>query len=122
MDTNIAKIQDLKPASFGFGNDRSYSQTKYIIDLLKSSIEESKIITREDIVNCFLDYKFHGIKIIKISERNYWAGEYEIKEYTRDEYRKTKCYPPTIVQWFKSNLGGAILKGRILAIPIIEIE
>ena len=55
-------------------------------------------------------------------EWDYWQKKEVLNRYTRETFRKQKCYESTVIAWFKNNLGSAILKGRILAIPVIELE
>jgi hypothetical protein len=119
--------QELRAASFSGGSDRTYVQTKLIIDLLQNSLSQGKAITRDDILNCYLDfvygqkrsiYKFGGWK---------WSPYYNREVETRvavDREEAKTVYGAKIqaIQWFKSNLGAAILKGKVLAIPVIDLD
>ena len=113
---------NIMPASFGVRGDRSKLQTTCIVNLLKTGINDCRVISRSDIVDCYVDYKFHNIEVLEMREWDCWQKKEVLNRYTRETFRKQKCYEPTVIAWFKNNLGSAILKGRILAIPVIELE
>lgn len=119
MNMQLEKVNNLTPASFGRGGDRTYLQTKYIVALLAAAIKESRVITRDDIINCYIDYKLNGRESFSIREWNYQLQREVLNEYNRNTFMK-RLWKPTAIQWFKNNLGAAIIKGRILAIPVIE--
>jgi len=117
----VAKIENKSPANFGNYNDRFYLQAKYIIQLLNDSANNGTIINRNDITNCFVDFKFHEKEILVVEENDYWLNKRVRKEYNRTDFLNRYDTKLNSLQWFKSNLGSAILKGKILAIPVIEI-
>lgn len=111
----------IQPASFQSRSDRTFLQTEYIVHLLKRGIDEQRILTREDIIDCYVSFYFHGKEKLVRREWNYFERKEVENTYTPEEFR-AKLYAPSVIQWFKNNLGAAILKGRILAIPLIDIE
>jgi hypothetical protein len=120
----IQKDSGVKPASFSAlkREDVSRFQTELILRLLKSSIENNKPITLEDIKDIHAEYAMesrrHG------SGYN-WFGENGQKVWrranTKEEWKNSHCRSSLSITWFKNNLGAAILKGKILAIPVIEL-
>ena len=66
-------------------------------------------------------FKFNGNKFL---QRYYWnkvTQKSEITSLNKEQFKRT-VYDVKAVQWFRNNLGSAILKGKILAIPVIEIN
>lgn len=119
---DIQKISPLTPVNFnGIKNNDSFS-VQLIIELLSKSIQESIPITIDDIRSLYIEYsmtvKRHRSGLIwKQDENGKFCYQYAK---TKEEWLRWGSKRRAIT-WFKQNLGSAILKGRILAIPIIEI-
>jgi hypothetical protein len=120
----LQKISNIQPASFVPNNREDSLQIKLIVQLLKSSIEQGKSITLEDIRFAHAEYAMtakrnasgYGIFMDEDGEKRYRRAK------SKEEWFSSHCYPSLSVTWFKNNLGAAILKGRILAIPVIELD
>ncbi len=121
MEQSISTISNISPASFSQRGNRTFLQTEYICKLLTWGIENNIAITRDDIIDCYVDFRFHNVEIVREMYFDFFEKTYVHKEYTKEQFRK-KVYRPTALGWFKNNLGAAILKGSILAIPIINID
>lgn len=123
---DIVKHSGLKPASFSTPS-RGTLQIEMIVDLLKSSIENGKQISIDDIIETYMNWKE---KVGREFTKEVWNGagaysrglpNYSHVVVTRDEYKKQYGVSMQARNWFKSNLGSAIIKGKILAIPIINL-
>lgn len=122
--TDIAKASKMMPASFET-RGKGAVQTMLIVKLLTESANNKSVVKYEDILECYLSAIFYGKTTVTRSEYN-WGRKDEgprwvLVVYDRDAYRK-RAYKAQVLQWFKTNMGSAILKGKILAIPIIETE
>lgn len=94
-----------------------------IMQMLTEHLKENKPITREDIAECYAKTTAPtGYKIMRNYRRNTITDQYEYFtekiKYDKDHWQ-AKWYS---INWFKSNLGACILKGKLLAIPVIEIN
>lgn len=122
--TEIIKHTELKAASFHNGIVKLDVQVSLIIKLLMTSINENKALSKEDIINCYLDFSFRdGRETIyrKGLDTSNWGGRNGIvtKDYLKNEI---PLYTEHLaLDWFRKHLGSAILKGKLLAIPIIEL-
>jgi hypothetical protein len=120
----LQKISNIQPASFVPNNREDSLQIKLIVGLLKSSIEEGKSITLDDIRYAHAEYAMTSRR--NGSGYNWFIDDDGEKRWRRakskEEWFSSHCYPSLSVTWFKNNLGAAILKGRILAIPVIELD
>jgi hypothetical protein len=90
--------------------------------LIKKKISEGHPITQNDILETYLDFIFkdtdHAERTVY---KNHVWGKHPV---TRSEYKESSTYslPRQAAEWFKKNLGAAIIAGKLLAIPVIEIE
>lgn len=120
---DIVKQSGLKAASFCNGIKR-YQQTFLIVELIKKSISESRQITIEDIVSVYLDKKFPTPYSSAIGwwedSNGKWIHYYCSRE-TYIKYKMNNHLEDKAKNWFMSNLGAAIIKGKLLVIPIIEL-
>lgn len=124
MNMQIERISSLSAASFSANKRENTLNIKLIVDLLKTSIEKGKSITVEDIRGAHAEYSMTSIRAN--TGYGWYIDDDGQKRYrrakTKKEWLSSHCYPSLSVAWFKNNLGAAILKGRILAIPVIEID
>lgn len=122
MDSNIQRKIDVSPASF-IGIERTSWNTKCILNLLNTHIKENKVITKTDICKCYVTCIFKGCPLYEKREYDYTLKMYKTKIYTYENYLNYINRPyfnNSALQWFKTNLGSAIMKGKILAIPVID--
>lgn len=126
--SGIQKISDLKPASFESKRGLTKAQEE-LIKLLIASAKEQRIVTMDEVLEIWVKYvkkgwdrpgtysllvrvgegynfEYERVSLKVACERNNWVKS-EIKRWA--------------AQWLKLNLGSCIIKGKILAIPIIEI-
>lgn len=121
--SNIIAQSELRPASFCNGIQRE-SQTNLIVDLIVNCIKENRIITLDDILNCWFRadkrQSINGWGIDKNGDKKYTF----YYPYEREEILKY-CRPQAETrakQWFMNNLGAAIIKGKLLVIPVISLS
>lgn len=128
MTVALIKPSNIQPASFlrSVSAKKRYDlQTNLVIKLLQKSIEAKSPVTLNDIIDCYLDFVFrNGSSVERSSYRvTNWQERDRRQYFTREELKAKKWYiEDESLNWFKKNLGAAIIKGKILAIPIIEIE
>jgi len=126
-NTNLAKNTEIRAVSFS-ANTRNTPQIQLVIKLIKSSIADSRPITIDDIIATYIAWrlKYSGKKLTKEiyvgNKGGHWRENYAHVEVETEEYAKLYGTKLLARQWFKSNLASAIIKGRLLVIPVIDIE
>lgn len=121
MELEVAP--NLSPASFD-GRKPLTTGQKNLLKLLTDKITKGEVITKQDIVRCYFDtiaingkvfrerYRYEGSYREGTSKRVYFDQEFTVHDWVIQTGAMT---------WFKLNLGICILKGKLLAIPVIEI-
>lgn len=113
----IIKLTQSSPVSFDKGFiGLTYGQ-RVLLEMLTRHLSEQKAITRENIEDCW-------IKAVAPTDGNkkmwiYTDNGYEHKLVHLKSHYDTQS---RALQWFKLNIGSVILKGKLLVIPVIEIE
>lgn len=104
-----------KASSFSVASRTGEVQSKIIVTLLSDAIKKERSITREDIMKAHTDYIFYTADFYfqRIPTYNGLQRKKVHKRFYTPNWSKAH-------QWFKSNLGAAIIKGKILAIPVID--
>lgn len=111
--------------SFSGIKDRLTLGQKNLIKLFVEKLKAQQPITKFDITKCYIDSLYPQRHVRKWN--NYsdydsvlkqWSGGYYID--VADENKEH--WQMAAMQWFKLNIGSCIIKGKIIAIPIIEIE
>ncbi len=114
--SDIVKECSLKAVSFEKQKGLTRGQ-QAIYDILVKKAIAGEILTRDDMSTVYLsvetrwyrvwDYRYNGRQDSQVlSKRELMMEDYETR-------RKA-------IQWFKSNLATCIIKGKIMAIPVIE--
>lgn len=122
--TNITKVSNLKPVSFEVPVNRLTPAQTEMLKLLKKCIEEKKILNRDVVLDFYIkhikksesytlthrwDWIDGGyIRIKIVPELHLWKEEYMIGYHAKT--------------WFQRNLGAVIMKGKLLVIPIINLD
>lgn len=129
MDQSLSKHPEMHAVSFDSGL-RVTPAIKMVIALLTKSINDNIAITKKDILSVYMDWrdaqkysptKYEKRKCIGLNRvTNKWIYEWE--EVSRDEYMNQRHIQMSARTWFKSNLAGAIIRGKLLVIPVIDIE
>ncbi len=124
--TNIklAKASSLKPSSFDANIAKLTIGQTNLLSLLIQSIKKNNIIKKNDISLLYCTSLSKDGQTIQVK---YFAGTkkgievYKYKTLPFAEAIQTAYIRNNSIQWFKNNLGTCIIKGKILAIPVIEI-
>jgi hypothetical protein len=121
----LSKISNSKPASFDSNSITTQGQFA-LVNFLKTKVEKGEIITRDDIVDFYIAnvkgseyYKVYGLKPHSNPEYRHSVIDYD--NYSVKKWRDKYNIKTTALMWFRNNLGSCILKGKLLAIPVIEI-
>lgn len=124
----IAKVSNLQPASF---DDRRQNELtdaqKNLIQLLIDKAESKEVIKRQDLIDFYIlnvkkseTYKEYGTKPHPNPIYTHRITDYD--NFRVKEWRKAWNIWTHASQWFKLNLGICILKGKLLAIPVIDVQ
>lgn len=117
MENQLEKLTALAPTPFDPTFNNLTRGQSLLMNLLKDAIEQKKPVTRDDIAECYIK------SVAPSGSKTMWVwdnGKYThaFVPLKKDSWSvKTKS-----IQWFKLNLGSCILKGKLLAIPVIEID
>lgn len=118
MSKDIQIYNGVQPASFTNGIQR-HTQTDIITNIIIQSIKNERPVTIDDILEGWFKAPHrHSIRIFSTKGYRYY-DPYE-KEKIMAECRDIAEERARI--WFMSNLGAAIIKGKLLVIPVIQIE
>jgi len=121
MSQELQKLNQINAVTFHkSANDLTNGQ-KVIMDMLTWHMNEKLPVTKKHIVDAFVKTKYPNGKMsrAKYEWRDngyYFTGTEEIDVY--DNWMLTY----NAMEWFKRNIGSCIVKGKIVAIPLIEIE
>lgn len=120
----IQKISDLKPAVIQADGRRPTASHELLIKFLIKCSNEHKIIDRDSILELYMYTRFGKAKLISIQHTPMYSRfrDDPDKMITRDQFKREYRVPSLAMSWFKSALGACIIKGRIIALPVINIE
>ncbi len=121
--TDIVKQSEFKPLSISNRLGKSSLQVTIIVELIKKCINENRVLLKEDIINSYVEWQDTGRTYRKFMTCAYdkSTGKYGRIILTKDEFHNHWTTETKAKQWFRSNLGSAIIQGKLLVIPIIEI-
>lgn len=123
----ISKVSELKPASFDNSAVIKLTDAQSsLISLLKKKAVKMEAITRDELLDFYIknvkgseNYRVYGRKPHPNPEIPYMIPDYD--NYTDRQWREYWNIRALAITWFKTNLGACILKGKLLAIPVIEL-
>lgn len=142
MENKIIKNSTTQIISFDSYKPKITDANKLILEFLKSSYENKKIICKNDIYNIYCFWKFGEGKMTNKRKYTYdyydqifyhdtSTGEKRTKKVygkiysneimTKEEYINSFGNKTKSIGWFKNNLGAVILKGKLVVLPVIEI-
>lgn len=121
--TEIARVTNNKAVGFDSVLKGLPKGQVNIMKMLTEHLKSGKPITKEDIAECYaLTTAPTGFKRMQNYKRDPITDEYkyvqEIVKFDKDHWQ-AKWYS---INWFKSNLGACILRGKLLAIPVIDMD
>lgn len=112
----VQRISQHAPASFSRRLDSITAGQELILKLLKNSIEKGIAITTDDIVDCYFRCVSKDGETVRV--RGGFSSPYFFCNNVGKDNQQVRA---RAIYWFKTNLGSCIIKGRLLAIPIIDI-
>lgn len=90
-----------------------------LLNLIIDAVDAKKVITMNDIVNCYCVH-------VRSNYYHPWDAkniEYKVKdEFKKQSYVWTYRLRALVKQWFVGTIGTLVLKGKLIVLPIIEIE
>jgi hypothetical protein len=120
---DLVRQDEFKAPSFVVNTGRDIS-IPIIIKLIKTSIETERPITKECIVSAYIEFTFSNREIVyrQIGKAGVgWSGQKN--SFTKEEFKTAApiYMKKMAIEWFKKNLGKAVLAGKLIVIPIIDI-
>lgn len=125
MSTTIERQVDLKPAAFEEAGYYLTRGQRAIIALMNTCIQENRVLTRQDIIRTWIQcncregqwYKYQTTEPYLDANGNLgrrWVFRERLAD-VNGSAERFKALP-----WFRNNIGSCVLKGGLLAIPVIE--
>lgn len=121
-DTEVVNISTARPANIEIGKTELRYPEEQLMKLMIHHIKQSKPLTKPDITELWL-YLYR-----ERSEMWYERNVYEDRKFVRREriYYKVDKFNSgaqlDAMTWFKRTLANCIIKGKMLAIPVIQID
>lgn len=123
---------ELKAVSFNSEKKLTKGQ-QALVKLLVDKAGKQEMLTRDDIAELYttiekrIYHKFIKYELVdhhpldcRYGKEKHKVGKYETVVLTKDNIGNYYDTRQRAMNWFKSNLATCIIKGKILAIPIIE--
>lgn len=114
-------VKNITPVSFitkQVYEERLTVGQKKLLALMQNKISSNTPITLEDIKDTYYD----AVNRNGYMNWHVWETGYRQRQISKEQFKLNCWSKEKSIQWFKSNLGACILKGKLLVIPIIEIE
>ncbi len=122
--SGLVKLGDIKWMKFDEQPKEDTVSVRLIIKLLTDCINEGRQVTIDDIRGIHADYSMQ-----RGMHRAGWVWDKKedpngkwVRAKTKQEWLDNYSSHYRAIPWFKTNLGNAILKGRLLVIPVINID
>jgi hypothetical protein len=114
----LSRQSDLSAASFLYKDVNVTEGQRALLHLLHDRISNKMPITQEDIIDLYFDVCSKNGRTIRIRKGMNWNQVTTAIEADKDHPEvRYKAR-----QWFMNNLGNCIIKGKLLVIPVIEID
>lgn len=118
----ISKIGFSGVASFAVRKRKASATAELIIALIERSIREQLAITRDDIYVLYWLYKTDNETNSLPPTREFMNGHgWQDITFDRETFVNHWRFQRNAIGWFKGGLASAILEGKLLVLPIIEI-
>ena len=114
----IEKKSNLKPVSFDNGGRGLTKGQQMLLNLLSEKLKNNEPITKEDVTDLYINVQCPKRRAYRYGQLP--DGTWGMMEKDIDNTDWTMRYSSR--QWFKNNLGSCIVKGKLLAIPVIDIS
>lgn len=111
------QISEVRPVSFS-GKEKELSVgQQLLLELLKQRIIECSPITISDIVDVYFKTVSKDGDTVRVRGNLSYTSFYCHKVDKNNQTARSRA-----VQWFKQNLGACIIKGKLLVVPIIDMD
>lgn len=87
-----------------------------VLQLLCTSIADGIAISRDDIKNLYWIFRSKGEQTARVETRAYYFEQLSYDQFMSDWRTERNA-----MGWFKTNLANAILQGKLLVLPVINI-
>lgn len=121
----IEKYKNLPSVQFSDAGKTLTISQKLLLELLTEKLKKNEPITKDDIKEWYLNTVKNKAEIWN----NHDHYDYEKRCWIPIRYKPEEYYKKNTWRWetnamgqFKAVLGACIIKGKLLAIPLIEIE
>lgn len=118
----VSKIGLQGVASFSVRRTRASATAELIIALIERSVREQLAITRDDIYILYWLYKTENETKSLPPTREFVSGKgWSDINFDKEAFINHWRFQRNSISWFKNGLSSAILEGKLLVLPIIEI-
>jgi hypothetical protein len=127
-NNSISRSTPLSAVSFETKN-RVTPQINLVVGLIKKCVAEQRPITTNDIINIYVEWRQKHRWDNKFYTKTWqgwsgptYVGKYHYTQITADEYKNEEDARHLSRIWFKNNLAAAVIKGKLLVLPIIDLD
>ncbi len=127
IQEETSQINKNLPECVSFENARPKlnDSNKAILEFIKIKLEKKEPIRRADVTDLYVRTLFPNLtKKNLFEEKTYcrWTEKTTYRSWTFEQQKERFAIKNKALMWFKNNLATVILKGRLIVLPIIEIE
>lgn len=119
--SELEQVTDYKPIVFADQKPMLTYAQNLIYKLLVQRAEENEPVIKQDIDYIFAIYQSHdhqGSRFVWI--RCWYKGEFIRRRFTIEQAQTKSYITDRSMPWFKHNLASCIIKGKLIAIPVIN--
>lgn len=100
---------------------RNKPQVQLVIDLIKNKIQANEKIGLEDIIDIYTEWRIKCTRS-KLTLQLFVYPTWRLVDHSSEGFKQQPSVKVLAQQWFKNNLAAAIINGKLLVIPVIDIE
>lgn len=122
---NKMDLQKQAPVASFISNLKYRNSVMLVTEMIKQAIQADKAITRDDIKHLYWIFKSaNNTKpvFIDVIEGGPQGGRWIVKEVDEQEFVDYFRTKENSHNWFKNNLGAAVIYGKLLVLPVIQID
>lgn len=130
MENSLEKTSNIPAVRLNVSQYRLTEGQKFLLNFIKEKCLKNEAINRDEVTRIYMHtqwgLKFDAQRIKGKKYSHFCSIEkksiYIDHIYTFDEWKKSGWPTPEgrAYQWFRSNLGTVVMKGKLVVIPIIE--
>ncbi len=121
---NIQKESDFKPLIIQASGRKPAQSHILLINFLKKCAIENKVVDRDSIIELYIYSKYGKAKFISIQESPVYSRWHDNadKMLTRNQFKQERLVTSRAMSWFKSSIGACVITGKLIVLPVIDIE